>query len=88
MRDKQAAQHWHLISAVDPLNLLGIVTRDVRVPSIHGNRIAFLDGCAIAARDAGNIRWLTETDETTRDQAINFLARPAPHRIRRELMPM
>jgi ATP-dependent helicase Lhr and Lhr-like helicase len=82
LRDKPPAKHWQLVSAADPLNLLGIVTSGPRVPSSKGNHIVFLDGRAVAAREAGRIRWLSESDEPIRAEANNFLARPAPHQKR------
>src|SRR6185436_7953033 len=36
-RDQPARDVWSVISAVDPLNLIGIVTLDARVPAVRGN---------------------------------------------------
>jgi len=38
-----------VISAVDPLNLVGILTSDERVPAVPSNRIALVDGLPAAA---------------------------------------
>ena len=84
-RDKPAAKHWQLISAADPLNLLGIVTRGPRVPATRGNRIAFLDGRPIAAREAGQVRWLADVDVATRNEATYLLAGPTVRRHRENL---
>jgi ATP-dependent Lhr-like helicase len=75
-RDQPAAESWSVISAVDPLNLIGIITRDPRVPALRGNRIALLNGRPIAAREARVIRWLTDVDETTRQRAERLLMSP------------
>ena len=83
-RDRPRAETWSVISAVDPLNLIGIVTRDARVPAVRGNRIVLLDGRAIAAREARVIRWLADVDEATRQKAERLLT--APGAIRRDLM--
>jgi ATP-dependent Lhr-like helicase len=48
------------ISAADPLNLVGIVTPDARVPAITRNRVLFRDGVAIASLEAGEVRRLGE----------------------------
>jgi ATP-dependent Lhr-like helicase len=32
------------IGAADPLNLVGILTPDARVPAVLGNRVSYLDG--------------------------------------------
>jgi ATP-dependent helicase Lhr and Lhr-like helicase len=82
LRDKPPAKHWQLISAADPLNLLGIVTRGPRVPATRGNRITFLDGRPIAAREAGQIRWLADVDDPTRNAAASLLAGPTVRRNR------
>ncbi len=80
-RDQPAAEVWSVISAVDPLNLVGIVTRDARVPAVRGNRIVLLNGRPIAAREARAIRWLVEVDDATRQRAERLLT--APGAIRR-----
>jgi ATP-dependent Lhr-like helicase len=83
-RDRPADETWSVISAVDPLNLIGVVTRDPRVPAVRGNRIALLNGRAIAAREARVIRWLADVDEATRRTAERLLM--APGAIRRDLV--
>jgi ATP-dependent Lhr-like helicase len=83
-RDCPSAESWSVISAVDPLNLIGVVTRDARVPAVRGNRIVLLSGRAIAAREAYAIRWLSDVDEATRQRAERLLM--APGAIRREPM--
>jgi ATP-dependent helicase Lhr and Lhr-like helicase len=83
-RDESAAEAWNVVSAVDPLNLVGIVTRDVRVPALRGNRIALLNGRPIAAREGHDIRWLADADDVTRQQAERRLT--APGALRREMV--
>jgi ATP-dependent Lhr-like helicase len=51
-----------VLSAVDPLNLVGIVTPERRVAAIHGNRILCRDGVPIAATEGGELRRLADTD--------------------------
>ncbi len=46
------------LSGADPLNLVGILTPDARVPAIARNRILFRDGVAIAALEGGAVRRL------------------------------
>jgi ATP-dependent Lhr-like helicase len=50
------------LSAADPLNLIGIVTPDARLPALAGNRILYRDGSAIAVREAGEVRVLVPLD--------------------------
>jgi ATP-dependent Lhr-like helicase len=49
-----------VLSAADPLNLLGIVTSGPRVAAVTSNRILFSDGLPVAALEAGKIRRLAE----------------------------
>jgi ATP-dependent Lhr-like helicase len=67
---------WQLLSAADPLNLIGIITDGPRVPATRNNRVLFVDGRPIVAREAGAVRWLTEVDDSTRRQALNRLGAP------------
>jgi ATP-dependent Lhr-like helicase len=48
------------LSAVDPLNLQGILTPGARIPAFTANRILFCDGLPIAALESGEIRKLSE----------------------------
>lgn len=53
LRDEDSQQELVVISAADPLNLLGVITRHDRVPRIAGNRVAFLDGRPIFCTRGG-----------------------------------
>ena len=44
-----------VLSAADPLNLIGIITSDPKVPRKTGNKIAFLNGVPVAALNAGEV---------------------------------
>jgi ATP-dependent Lhr-like helicase len=50
-----------VISAADPLNLVGIVTPEARVPAVHTNKVLLEDGLPIAALEGGEIRRLAAT---------------------------
>jgi ATP-dependent Lhr-like helicase len=63
-----------VLSAVDPLNLVGILTPDARVPGVHRNRILLQDGVPIAALEGGQMRRLSETGMGD-DQLKALLAR-------------
>jgi ATP-dependent Lhr-like helicase len=83
-REEPASENWSVISAVDPLNLIGIVTSEARVPAMRGNRIALRDGRPIVARESRQIRWLAEVNETTRQHAERLLT--APGALRHEAL--
>jgi ATP-dependent Lhr-like helicase len=51
-----------VVSAADPLNLVGILTPDARVTSIARNRVLYRDGLAIAAWEGGQVRRLAPSD--------------------------
>ena len=51
-----------VISAADPLNLIGILTAGDRVRAIAANRIAYRDGIAVSVMEGDFLRPLAETD--------------------------
>jgi ATP-dependent Lhr-like helicase len=81
-RDEPSEPTWEVISAADPLNLVGVVTHGSRVPAKRSNRVVFLNGRPIAAREARQLRWLADADEATRQRAIQLLT--APGALRRD----
>ncbi len=76
LRDTPAEESWQMISAADPLNLIGVITKHARVPATRSNRVLFLNGQPIAAREAREVRWLTEVGEATQQRASWMLAGP------------
>ncbi len=54
------------VSAVDPLNLVGIVTPGSRLPAVTDNRVLYRDGIPVAIREAGTVRHLEAADNETR----------------------
>jgi ATP-dependent Lhr-like helicase len=60
LRDAGPARELVVISASDPLNLVGILTPHERVPSIASNRVAYLDGRPVAALIARAVKYLVE----------------------------
>jgi ATP-dependent Lhr-like helicase len=63
------------ISAVDPLNLTGIITAGQRVPATGNNRILYKDGKPIAVYIAGEIKFLEKTDSQSEWEIRNRLIR-------------
>ncbi|MEK6257087.1 MAG: DEAD/DEAH box helicase [Planctomycetota bacterium] len=58
LRDEVPPQEVLVISAADPLNLVGILTKHDRIPSTASNRVAYLDGHPVASLQAEEVRWL------------------------------
>jgi ATP-dependent helicase Lhr and Lhr-like helicase len=50
------------ISAVDPLNLAGLITPGDKVPRLPGNRLLFDRGVPVAVQSGGEVRYLAPTD--------------------------
>src|SRR5206468_8639934 len=75
IRRSPTAGHLVSVSAADPLNLMGILTPGSRVPPVSANRILYRDGVAIAIREAGQVRFLTEMDSSSEWQVRNALLR-------------
>ncbi|MFN0055005.1 MAG: DEAD/DEAH box helicase, partial [Planctomycetales bacterium] len=67
LRDAGPAQELVVISAADPLNLVGILTPHERVSSIASHRIAYLDGVPVAAYVARNMKYLVEPTPALRN---------------------
>ena len=72
-----------VLSAVDPLNLVGILTPEARVAAIHRNRILLKDGLPIAAVEGGQVRRLAES--ALEDQQLRTLL--ARRSLRHPLRP-
>ena len=65
-----------VVSACDPLNLVGILTTGDRVPAIQGNRIVFFDGVPVVSLEAGNLVNRSATLEPAVAQARALLQLP------------
>jgi ATP-dependent helicase Lhr and Lhr-like helicase len=61
-RKRERAGQLVALSAVDPANLVGIVTPGPRVPAVRGNRVLYQDGVPVAALEAREFRPLAELD--------------------------
>jgi ATP-dependent Lhr-like helicase len=68
---------WCVVSASDPLNLVGIVTPGPRVPAKRANRVLYYNGRVLASREAGKIRWRAEVEsKEMRVRALRLLTAP------------
>jgi ATP-dependent Lhr-like helicase len=63
------------LSAADPLNLVGLITPEARVPALTGNRVLYKDGLPLAAYAGGEVRFLTELDQKAQWEAQNAILR-------------
>ncbi len=64
-----------VISACDPLNLVGLITPGDRVPTLGSNRIALRGGVPVAVRETGKTRMLQELPIEVRREVESALIR-------------
>ena len=59
---QDSSGQWIVISACDPLNVVGSLTPGDRVPAVLGNRIVFKDGVPVCSLENGNLvsQWTGE----------------------------
>ncbi|HEY0673839.1 MAG TPA: DEAD/DEAH box helicase [Longimicrobiales bacterium] len=81
MRREQTGEEI-IISAADPLNLVGLITPEERIPALTGNRIYFLDGVPRAALVGGELRKYSKADfdEKAAEAALRHRRKGAPLR--------
>jgi len=80
-RQRPAEDLWVCVSALDPLNLVGTLLPGTKVPAVAGNRLLYRDGVPIAARIAGEVRWLLDlspADQARARQSLQHLGRERP----------
>jgi ATP-dependent Lhr-like helicase len=63
-----------VISAADPLNLVGVLTTGERIRSIASTRIAFRDGVAVSLLEGDSLRPLVELDSSLAGDVATALA--------------
>ena len=61
VRKTQKIDELLVLSAADPLNLVGILTPEARIASVYRNRLLLKDGLPIAALEGGQVRRLAES---------------------------
>ena len=55
LRHAEAEGEMVTLSAVDPLNLVGILSPGERVPALPGNRVTYRDGVPVNGREGGGL---------------------------------
>jgi ATP-dependent Lhr-like helicase len=63
------------VSAADPLNLIGTITPEGRVPALTGNRVLYRDGLPVAAYVGGEVRFLMQLEPKEQWDAHNAILR-------------
>jgi ATP-dependent Lhr-like helicase len=78
---RQESGETVMLSASDPLNLVGIITPGQRLPALPGNRLLLKDGVPIAVRSGKQVAFLRETraeEEWTIRRQLMGPWRPSP----------
>ncbi|MDP2141576.1 MAG: DEAD/DEAH box helicase [Gammaproteobacteria bacterium] len=71
------------LAAADPVNLLGIVLPDARLPKTSRNRVLYKDGLPLAVLESGKVSFLREVDAQEQWQLQQVLMhREFPARLR------
>ncbi|MGA7802567.1 MAG: ATP-dependent DNA helicase, partial [Gammaproteobacteria bacterium] len=84
-RKEAGGQELVVVSAVDPLNLVGILTPDERVPALSANRVLYRQGVPVAVLVRGEVVFLADRLEAgQRWRAQEMLVRGAAVRALRE----
>jgi ATP-dependent Lhr-like helicase len=81
VRKAERIEELVVLSGADPLNLVGILTPEARVPAVHTNKLLLQDGLPIAALEGGELRRLASSplgDEQLREKFVRRLVRPLP----------
>jgi len=92
-RDTKPDGSWTVLSAADPLNLRGIVTKEDRVTANHKNALLLRDGKFTAVLVAGQIEFTEDVDLALRHEMSRALrmgrrAEPSPGLgLRRKKLP-
>jgi ATP-dependent Lhr-like helicase len=79
LRKQEKSGELVVLSGADPLNLVGILTPEARVPAIARNRILFRDGLPVAALEGGEVRRLAPSDLDDASLRTLMLRRYSPH---------
>ena len=79
VRRSAARDRIVVISAADPLNLIGALTSGERIRAITSTRIAYRDGVPVAVREGDYVRPLADLDsDAAADVATALAGRPRP----------
>ena len=86
-RGQDPSGQWVVVSACDPLNVVGSLTPGDRVPAVLGNRIVFKDGVVVCSLENGNLvnRWKGE--DAVLAKARSLLSPLAADRVLEPTLP-
>jgi len=68
-------EEWCIVSAADPMNLVGIVTRGIKVTASASNAVAYLSGKHVGHRQGKEVWIEPELEEETAEKISQGLKR-------------
>jgi ATP-dependent helicase Lhr and Lhr-like helicase len=74
-----------VLSAADPLNLVGILTPEARIAAVYKNKLLLKDGVPIAALEGGELRRLAASDMSDEQLRALLARRSLRHPLRPHL---
>ena len=75
LRDTEKTHEFVLLSAADPLNLVGVLDDQPRVPCIASHRMVYLDGRCVGTKIADDV-WLAATlPDDAKSRVVDLLQR-------------
>ncbi len=77
---------WVIVSAADPLNLVGIVLPGARVPAVRGNRLLLHNGRLVATFQAGELRFFENFPEEIQEKISRSLRLTQLPQLREEIL--
>jgi ATP-dependent Lhr-like helicase len=77
VRETPAARRIVVVSAADPLNLVGIITPEPRVAATHSNTLALEDGRLLASKQARQVTMHAEVEPPIAAELARRLRRHA-----------
>jgi ATP-dependent helicase Lhr and Lhr-like helicase len=74
-RNNSVALPTTVISATDPLNLIGIILPGERIPALHTNRILFKNGLPVTKQLNADIQYMEQVSDNQQREINNLLTR-------------
>ena len=79
VRKQAHDEEFCVVSAADPLNLVGIITPGPKLPALPGNRVLYKNGVPLAVMTGKDMRWLNEQNQEDEWDIKNRLLRRSAH---------
>lgn len=85
-RSREGENQWVVVSAVDPLNLSGIVDEGPRVPAQRGNRLLYHNGQVVATCQSNETQFLKSIPAILREKITRALRLTQVPPLREDLL--